>query len=116
LSRTWQNGDRIAIRIPMQLRAEPVDRDHPDRLAILYGPVVLVEDLRFNLGLQMPPGRHQHADLAARLRPEAGHPLSFQVVDPPGQAIHSGRFYPYYEAPANLPYRMYHDFTHSELA
>ena len=116
LSRTWQSGDRVAIRIPMQLRAEVVDQEHSDRVAILYGPVVLVEDLRFNLGLQMPPGRHGPEDLNARLHPETGHPLHFQVVDPPSQAIHSGRFYPYYEAPAGLPYRMYHDFTHSELA
>jgi len=116
LARTWQSGDRIDIRVPMHLRAEAIDKQHPDRVAILYGPVVLVEDLRFNLGLQMPPGHHKPEDLAARLRPEDGHPLSFQVVDPPDQAIHSGRFFPYYEAVANLPYRMYHDFTRSELA
>ncbi len=35
LSRTWRSGDRISIRIPMQLRAEVVDKEHPDRLAIL---------------------------------------------------------------------------------
>ncbi len=116
LSRTWMDADRIQIRVPMQLRAEAVDKQHPDRVAILYGPVVLVEDLRFNLGLQMPPGRHGVEELAARLRPEAEHPLHFQVVDPPGQAVHSGSFFPYYEAAANLPYRMYHDFTHNELA
>jgi hypothetical protein len=46
----------VDIRIPMKLRAEPVDKEHPNRVSILYGPVVLVEDLRFNRGLQMPAG------------------------------------------------------------
>jgi hypothetical protein len=100
----------------MRLRAEAVDKEHPDRVAILYGPVVLVEDLRFNLGLQLPPGHHRPEDLAARLRAEANFPLGFQVVDPPGQAIRSGRFYPYYDSPPGIPYRMYHDFTRNELA
>jgi uncharacterized protein len=116
IGRRWQNGDRVTVRIPLELRAEPVDAQHPDRAAIMYGPTVLVEDLRFNLGLQMAPGRHTPADLAARLRPEAGHPLRFEVLDPPGQVVRSGRFFPYSTAPANLPYRMYHDFTRSELA
>jgi DUF1680 family protein len=116
VSRTWRNGDRITIRVPMRLRAEAVDKQHPDRVAILYGPVALVEDLRFNLGLQLPPGHHAPEDLAARLRPEAGNPLGFEVADPPGQAIRSGRFYPYYDSPPGIPYRMYHDFTRNELA
>ncbi|MGC4055119.1 MAG: glycoside hydrolase family 127 protein [Paludibaculum sp.] len=116
IDRTWQNGDRITIKVPLEFRAEPVDRQHPDRVAIMYGPLVMVEDLRFNLGLQMPSGHHTPADLKARLRPAAGKPLHFEVVDPPGQVVHSGRFFPYYDAPAGLPYRMYHDFSRSEIA
>ncbi|MBS1874443.1 MAG: glycoside hydrolase family 127 protein [Acidobacteria bacterium] len=116
IERGWRDGDRIVLRVPLSLRAEPVDARHPDRVAILYGPVVLVEDLRFNLGLQMTPGRHSTTDLAARLRPEKGHPLRFEVIDPPSQVVHSGRFFPYWDAAAGLPYRMYHDFTHNELA
>jgi DUF1680 family protein len=116
IERRWQNGDRVTVRIRLELRAEAVDTQHPDRVAILYGPVVLVEDLRFNLGLQMQPGHHAPADLSARLRPEADRPLQFEVLDPPGQVVRSGRFFPYYEAPAGLPYRMYHDFSRSEPA
>ena len=116
ISRTWQDGDRISIRIPLELRAEAVDEQHPDRVAICCGPVVLVEDLRFNLGLQMQPGRHGPQDLAERLRPIPHLPLNFQVMDPPGQVVRSGAFFPYYDAKAGLPYRMYHDFTRSEMA
>jgi uncharacterized protein len=116
IERLWQNGDRVTVRIRLELRAEAVDAQHPDRVAILFGPVLLVEDLRFNLGLQMQPGRHSPADLAARLIPETGKPLRFEVLDPPGQVVRSGRFFPYCDAPAGLPYRMYHDFSRSELA
>jgi hypothetical protein len=114
IRRIWQKGDRIDIRIPMRLRAEPIDEQHPERVAILYGPVVLVEDLRFNLGLQMQAGRHSPEDLAARLR-QGENPLHFDVIDPPDQVIRSGRFYPYYAAQRDIPYRMYHDFAQNEL-
>ena len=114
IDRIWQNGDVVDLRIPMRLRAEPVDKQHPERVAILYGPVVLVEDLRFNLGLQMPVGQHSPEELAARLQPD-DHPLHFRVLDRSNQVIRSGRFFPYYEAKEGLPYRMYHDFSEDEL-
>ncbi len=110
IERTWRDGDTVEIRIPMSLRAEAVDGEHPDRVAILYGPVVLVEDLRFNLGLRMQPGRHGFEELTACLQ-ASEQPLHFQVVDPPGQVVHSGAFYPYWEAKRDIPYRMYQDFS-----
>ncbi len=40
LRRTWHDGDRIEIRYPMSLRAEPLP-DDPARAALFFGPVVL---------------------------------------------------------------------------
>jgi DUF1680 family protein len=40
LPRTWQDGDRIELRLPMNLHAEPMP-DDPSLQAILYGPLVL---------------------------------------------------------------------------
>ncbi|MDT8402755.1 MAG: glycoside hydrolase family 127 protein [Bacteroidales bacterium] len=40
----WQSGDRIEIAIPFSLRLGSMP-DNPDRLAIMYGPVVLAGDL-----------------------------------------------------------------------
>jgi DUF1680 family protein len=39
--RTWKNGDRIQLTLPMSLRLEAVDEQHPDLVALLYGPLVL---------------------------------------------------------------------------
>ena len=40
LRRTWQPTDTVTVTLPMSLRTEPMP-DHPDRVAILYGPIVL---------------------------------------------------------------------------
>ena len=44
IDREWKSGDTVVITIPMALRTVPVDRQHPDRAAIVYGPVVLAQD------------------------------------------------------------------------
>ncbi len=44
ISRTWKTGDRIEIKLPMDLRLEPMP-DNPTRAAICYGPVVLAGEL-----------------------------------------------------------------------
>src|SRR5690606_25106103 len=44
LERAWRPGDRLRITVPMAVRTEPL-RGAPERLAFLYGPVVLAGDL-----------------------------------------------------------------------
>ena len=44
IRRTWQNGDTIAISLPMQLHQEPLPGDD-SATAALYGPLVLAADL-----------------------------------------------------------------------
>jgi len=44
LSRTWKNGDRIELTLPMRLRVESMP-DDPKQQAFLYGPLVLAGDL-----------------------------------------------------------------------
>lgn len=39
--RTWKDGDRIELELPMPLRLEPVDANHPNLVALLQGPLVL---------------------------------------------------------------------------
>lgn len=49
IKRTWKNGDRISLTLPMSVRIETMP-DAPDTCAIVYGPVVLAGKLgRFGL-------------------------------------------------------------------
>ncbi|MHB8736179.1 MAG: beta-L-arabinofuranosidase domain-containing protein [Terriglobales bacterium] len=42
LDRTWKTGDEVSLRLPMTWRQEPVDAQHPDLVALLHGPVMMV--------------------------------------------------------------------------
>ena len=39
--RTWKDGDRIELELPMPLRLQAVDAQHPNLVALLRGPLVL---------------------------------------------------------------------------
>jgi uncharacterized protein len=39
--RTWKDGDRIELELPMPLRLQVVDANHPNVMALLRGPLVL---------------------------------------------------------------------------
>jgi DUF1680 family protein len=41
IRRTWRDGDRIELELPMPLRLEPVDVQHSNEVALLCGPLVL---------------------------------------------------------------------------
>jgi DUF1680 family protein len=40
--RTWKEGDRVEIEFPMPLRLEAVDANHPNTVALIQGPLVLM--------------------------------------------------------------------------
>jgi hypothetical protein len=58
LTRTWKDGDRVALTLPKALRVEPVP-DNPRRVAILWGPLVLAG----NLGLEPELGEDRRGSL-----------------------------------------------------
>jgi len=39
--RAWKNGDRVEMELPMRLRLEAIDAQHPQTVALLCGPLVL---------------------------------------------------------------------------
>ena len=41
IRRTWRDGDRVELELPMPLRLEPVDANHPSVVALVQGPLVL---------------------------------------------------------------------------
>lgn len=41
IHRGWDDGDRVELNLPMTTRLEPVDPQHPQTVALLFGPLVL---------------------------------------------------------------------------
>jgi len=41
IHRTWKDGDRVELELPMPLRLETVDANHPHLVALMQGPQVL---------------------------------------------------------------------------
>jgi DUF1680 family protein len=60
VTRRWRDGDRIDLALPRRLRLEAIDRQHPDTVALLCGPLVL-----FPLGAEAARARPLRAELMA---------------------------------------------------
>ena len=41
LRRHWKDGDRIELNLPLPMRLEAIDEQHPDTVALVRGPLVL---------------------------------------------------------------------------
>jgi DUF1680 family protein len=42
IRRRWQTNDAIQIQVPFSFRMEPIDDQHPDLVALMWGPLMLV--------------------------------------------------------------------------
>jgi uncharacterized protein len=106
LDREWSSGDRVEITIPLRLRMLPVDPQHPHRVAIVRGPVVLVQDG----GVHEPVFRlpYNDDDLNKWLVADEEGPSVFRVVPPDGKHV-MAKFRPFYAVGPDYYYRMYFD-------
>jgi uncharacterized protein len=82
LTRTWRNGDIIEFVVPMAIHTESMP-DNPDRIAFLYGPIVLAGQL----GSTMPDPVYGAPVLVtgnrtpgAWLKQQIGKPLTFAML------------------------------------
>lgn len=104
LDRTWRDGDRVEVRLPMRLHCAPMP-DDPTVQAVMYGPIVLAgklgatgltaENLRAeptkprtvpeykSEPVAAPTIRAQASDPATWLKPSGGRPLEFRTVGQP---------------------------------
>lgn len=105
LDRSWSSGDRVDIRIPLHLRMLPVDEQHPKRIAIAQGPVVLALDFNYHDPNFMLPANEE--DLDKWLVPEGSRTV-FRVQRPDGKPVRL-RFRPFYDFAEDFPYKMYFD-------
>jgi len=42
IRRSWKTGDRVELELPLKMRLEPIDAQHPDTVALMRGPLVLM--------------------------------------------------------------------------
>lgn len=42
IHRRWRDGDTVHLQLPLPLRVEPIDDKHPERVALMRGPQMLV--------------------------------------------------------------------------
>ena len=76
LLRTWQNGDIVEVKIPMNFRVEGF-KDDPKRVAVMYGPLVMAAVTQpGNLFSEIHPG---DSDPLKALKPIEGKPLEFSA-------------------------------------
>ena len=67
-----ENGDTVTLQFPRALSFVPVDKEHPDIVALKYGPLVLATDEMTEL-----VGDVKHPE--SWIRPVSGRPLTFQT-------------------------------------
>jgi DUF1680 family protein len=65
IRRTWKSGDRVELHLPQKLRLQPLDRRHPETVALLSGPMVL-----FPIGEEAGPWRRERLLAARKSAPE----------------------------------------------
>ncbi len=122
ITRSWRQGDTVALNLPKVLRTEPVP-DNPGRMALMWGPLVLAGDLgpevqqddEENIPAPFAPALVvAHRPIDQWLKPESGKPGWFQTN---GVGLSKDiAFAPLYELPRRK-YAVYWDvFTPEEWA
>jgi uncharacterized protein len=106
IDRTWNPGDRVEIRIPLYLRMQAVDAEHPQRVAVVRGPVVLVQDGMMHEPIFQLPRAEE--DLNRQLVADEEGPSVFWLVPPDGTNVQA-KFRPFYSVGPDYYYRMYFD-------
>jgi hypothetical protein len=105
IERTWTAGDRVEVKIPLHLRYEAVDRWHPQRVAIVRGPIVLAVDYNYHdPAFELP---RDEAALNRWLVPDDA-PSVFRVRRPDGRPVRL-KVRPFFEMAEEFPYLMYFD-------
>jgi DUF1680 family protein len=66
LLRSWRPGDVIELELPQTLRLQAVDTEHPETVALLHGPLVLMRLLEAD---DTPGAAPTRAALLAATRP-----------------------------------------------
>ncbi len=109
VEREWHSGDRVEIRIPLTLRMQAVDKQHPDRVAVVRGPVVLVFETAYHDPFfRLPAGDEELNKWFVPDDTQDAQPGFFVAKLPDGKPVRS-KFRPFYTVEEAYPYKMYFD-------
>jgi len=104
VSRTWQTGDVVDIRLPMTARLEPLP-NAPQKQAVLFGPLLLVGAMgregmepKTDISADAAPQNNRPAlpvptlvgspaALTRGIRPVSGKPLTFQMTGTDSETV-----------------------------
>jgi hypothetical protein len=81
VDRNWNNNDKVEITLPMTVHSEPMP-DNPNRVAFLYGPVVLAGQLGSDTPdplVGTPVLLTDDHTVSDWLKPVANHPMTFEM-------------------------------------
>ena len=112
LDREWRAGDRIEVVLGATLRALPIDRWHPNRVAFAHGPVVLAQTAEWTspIALHTPV---EMVDLDQAFVREEG--LVYRPVGPGTARLPQGTLKPLSDYPDRFPYRLYFDLDDARI-
>ena len=106
INRTWSSGDRVELHIPLTLRLQAVDEQHPRRVAFVRGPVVLVQDGGVHEPVFKLPDND--ADANKYFVPDDEGAGVFLYAPADGKKV-MAKFRPFYAIGPDYYYRMYFD-------
>lgn len=114
--RRWKGGDRLTVRLPMKLRAEPLPHsDKASPAAIVKGPVVLA--VRQTEPQRNPATLIDFLGLEKSLVPSPGEPLTYHLAKDPSVLVRP--FYAYEQGEDYIVYldpdRLYATLGHGQL-
>jgi uncharacterized protein len=105
VTREWQPGDSAEIRIPLRFRRAPIDERHPNRIAIVRGPVVYGQEDPHKWLSDIP---RTDDELDKLMKPVANSRAIFQIDNEP-VVQQRNAFKPFYSFTELERYRMYFD-------
>lgn len=105
LTREWQPGDGVEVAIPLRFRRAPIDEQHPNRVAIVRGPVVYGQEDPHKWLSDIP---RTDDELDKLMKPLANSRAIFQIDNEP-VVQQRNAFKPFYSFNELERYRMYFD-------
>jgi uncharacterized protein len=105
VTREWKSGDTVEVRIPLHFRRVPIDEQHPNRIALMRGPVVYGQEDPHKWLSEIP---QTDEELDKLMKPLANNQAIFQI-DNEVVASQRNAFKPFYSFVELERYRMYFD-------